>query len=71
MSEEDRLAAMVAAAPSLPTITIDGVFALLQSALEKAVAAHGDKAKAFAWDVKGHFIEEIGDGRSGAGRWKS
>ena len=54
-----------ASAGEVPTVmTIDAIFDLLQTALNKAVDAHGDPAKAFAWDVRQHFLSEIGHYRT-------
>jgi hypothetical protein len=48
------------------SVTVDSVFEVLNAALLAAVALHGNKSKAFAWDVNGYFLKEWGHYRTNA-----
>lgn len=37
----------------------DRIFAAMQDALNAAIRTHGNKSKAFAWDVKGGFKQQL------------
>lgn len=54
-------------APAAPiSITVDGVFDVLQEVLNELVEQRGNSAKAMAWDVKGGFLKRLGHQRTAA-----
>jgi hypothetical protein len=63
MNLADRIEGADAAA--LPIyVTVDFVFELLDNALAHAIEQSGNRAKSVAWDVRGHFLREIGHQRT-------
>lgn len=51
--------------PQDPTfIRVDRILEVVDQALNATIEVHGNRAKSFAWDVKGHILKEWGHYRS-------
>lgn len=62
----ERIEGAEGAGPEPVGIPVDHIFEVVNQALLYGVSQHGNKSKAFAWDVSGYLLKEWGHLRSNA-----